>query len=510
MHGSQHSEAKPCVMVIFGASGDLAGRKLMPALYNLAREKALPGRTVLVGFARTELSDEQFRDRLKESVAEFSRRKPTEEEWNRLAARIFYHRGDYGEPAHFQGLCRKLDELDRRFDVGGSRLYHFAVPPHLTPVALDNMQACGLIERRHPAQEGQKGYMRVVLEKPFGRDLESARELNRSLEEKLDESQVFRMDHYLGKETVQNIIVLRFANSIFEPIWNNRHVKHVHVTVAESAGVENRARFFESTGALRDVMQNHVLQLLSLVTMEPPYSLSADSIRDEKAKVLRCLRPLSGEDLECLVVRGQYGRGKIDGRSVPAYREEEGVDARSNVETFVALRTYLDNWRWAGVPFYLTTGKRLAARLTEIAVEFKQVPNVLFQALEGLDLQTNLLKIRVQPDEGVSLRICTKVPGLEMQMRQGEMDFPYGSIFGSASPEAYERLLLDVMAGNATLFARRDEVELAWQFVDPILRYWEQGPPPEFPNYPAGTWGPIRASEFFREDTCYSRIPTRM
>ena len=507
MPGTQRSEPKPCVLVVFGASGDLTRRKVMPALCGLACEKLLPERTVVLGFARTEMSDEQFRARIKEGVEQFSRHAPCGDAWERLAGRTFYQRGDYSQRADFEALRGRVEELDRQFGVGGSRTFHFAVVPDLTPVILGNLAACGLIEQRHPAQETEKGYIRVVLEKPFGRDVESARALNTSLEEKLDESQVFRIDHYLGKETVQNIIVLRFANSIFEPVWNSRHVKHVHVTVAETTGIEGRAGFFERTGALRDVMQNHVLQLLSLVMMEPPSSLSPDSIREEKAKVLRSLRPLSGGDLECSVVRGQYGRGEIDGQAVPGYREEEGVDPQSSTETFVAMRTYIDNWRWAGVPLYLATGKRLAAHLTEIAVEFKEVPNVLFQTLENVDLETNLLKIRVQPDEGVSLRISTKAPGLDMEVRPAEMDFPYGSVFGSASPEAYERLLLDVMSGNATLFARRDEIELAWQFVDPILCHWERQPAPAFPNYPAGTWGPIRGADFFREDTCYSRVP---
>ena len=510
MLGLQPATSEACVLVVFGASGDLTRRKVAPALYNLARGGALPEPTVVLGFGRTEFSDEQFRAHLKGNVARFSQHELIAEVWESLAARIFYQHGDYANAAAFEQLRQRLEYLDEQFGLGGSRTFYFAIAPDLTPAILDNLASCGLIQQRHRAEEKDKGYIRVVLEKPFGRDLESARSLNKSLEEKLDESQVFRMDHYLGKETVQNIIVLRFANSIFEPVWNNRHVKHIHVTVAETVGVAGRTGYFERTGALRDVMQNHVLQLLSLVTMEPPYSLDADSIRDEKAKVLRCLRPVSGEDLRCAVVRGQYGAGQIDGAPVPAYRDEDGVDPESSTETLVALRTYIDNWRWSGVPIYLATGKRMAAHLTEIAVEFKEIPHVLFRALEGLDLQTNLLKIRVQPKEGVSVRICTKAPGLAMEMRPVEMDFPYESVFSSASPEAYERLLLDVMDGNATLFARRDEIELAWLFVEPILRDWEHGPAPAFPNYPAGTWGPIRGTDFFREDTCYSRAPARV
>ena len=501
---------RPCVFVVFGASGDLNRRKIAPAVYNLAREGLLPERTVVLGYGRTELSDEEFRVHLEENVAEFSRERPIDPTtWKKLADRTFYHSGAYDAAEDYAGLKRRVEELDARFKVGGSRLFYLAVPPTVTGSVLDNLDGCGLLEHRRADESAERGYIRVVLEKPFGRDLQSARELNELLESKLDESQIFRIDHYLGKETVQNILVLRFANAIFEPIWNNRYVKHIHVTVAETLGVEDRAGFFERTGALRDVLQNHVLQLLSLVTMEAPYSLAADSIRDEKAKVLRCLRPVQGEDLHCSVIRGQYGPGEIEGEKVCGYRREEGVAPDSNTETFVAMRTYIDNWRWAGVPVYLATGKRLPKHLTEVAVEFKAVPDVLFRTVQNAHIETNLLKIRVQPDEGVSMRIFTKTPGLALHIRQAEMDFPYSSVFLSNSPEAYERLVVDVMAGNSTLFARRDEIELAWQFVDPILRYWSEQPAPEFPNYPAGTWGPLHGEDFFREDVCYAQLVPR-
>jgi len=492
-------------MVLFGASGDLVGRKVAPALYNLARVQLLPEGTVVVGFGRSEFSDRAFRQHLRKNVDAFSRTGPVESGiWESLSERMFYHRGDYGDPKAFRDLGARMDALDGRFAVGGARLFYLAVPPHLTPGVLQNLAAAGLIRRRTPDREAAEGYIRVVLEKPFGRDLQSARRLNQALDGRLEESQVFRMDHYLGKETVQNIIALRFANLIFEPVWNSRYVRHVHVTVAETVGVGTRAQYFETTGALRDVMQSHVLQLLALFTMEPPASLEADAIRDEKAKLLRCLRPLAGEELECSLVRGQYGAGKIEGRQVPGYRQEQGVDARSATETFVAMRAYVDNWRWSGVPLYLATGKRLATQLTEVAIEFRQVPNVLFRAAQ--DLESNLFRIRIQPDEGVSLRICTKAPGVSMDIQSAQMDFPCASAYGSASPEAYERLLVDVMAGNATLFARRDEIDLAWQFAEPILDHWAAAPPPQFPNYAAGTWGPISGRDFFREDTCYSRI----
>lgn len=503
----ERSEPEPCVMVIFGASGDLVQRKVGPAIYNLAREGRLPENTAFVGFGRTEYTDDAFREHLRESIDSFGREEAVEEEvWEDLARRVFYQQGSYDQADAHADLAGRVAEIDEEFQIGGGRLHYLAIPPHLVEPIVAHLREAGLLERRTPDQESDRGAMRVVLEKPFGRDLESARELNRVLDHDLEESQIFRMDHYLGKETVQNLLVLRFANAILEPVWNNRYVRHVHVTVAEKDGIGSRAGYFESAGALRDVMQNHVLQLLALFTMEPPASLEANAIRDEKAKVLRCLRRFGEEDLHCSVVRGQYGRGEIDGEQVGSYREEEGTDPQSSTETFVALRTYIDNWRWSGVPFFLATGKRLPVKLTEVAVEFKEVPRVLFGAEAQGELKTNLLKIRVQPDENVMLRMNTKVPGMELKTRSAEMNFPYGSVYGSASAEAYERLVLDVMAGNATLFTRRDEIELAWDFVDPILKYWDRTEPPHFPNYESGTWGPISGADFFREDTCYSRV----
>ncbi|MFW6279680.1 MAG: glucose-6-phosphate dehydrogenase, partial [Planctomycetota bacterium] len=392
----------PAVMTIFGASGDLMRRKVAPAIYNLFREDLLHENMAFIGFARSDYSDESFRERIRSGLSEFARGgPPDEEEWEELAQRIFYEQGDYRTPAAFESLAERVRQIDGEFGIGGGRLHYLAVPPEVVEPIVLNLNSAGLLERRSREEETKHGAARVVLEKPFGRDLESARELNRVLERQLDESQIFRMDHYLGKETVQNILVLRFANAIFEPIWQNRYVKHVHVTVAEKQGIGSRAGYFENAGALRDVMQNHVLQLLALFTMEPPASLEADAIRDEKAKVLRCLRRLSGEELECSVVRGQYGPGTVDGDRAPGYREEKGVSEESCTETFVALRTYIDNWRWAGVPFYLTTGKRLPRKLTEVAIEFKQVPPVLFGTFDQQKPETNVLKIRVQPDENV-------------------------------------------------------------------------------------------------------------
>jgi len=495
---------EPAIIVIFGASGDLTRRKLMPALYNLAREGLLPENAVVVGYARTAMTDEQFRSRLREGLERFSRVRPIRADaWDALAGRTFYRQGDYANAADHARLAEVLAGLDERFGTRGNRIFYLSVPPAVVVPALEALSASGNLERRRPCEQDGACYLRVVFEKPFGHDLDSARALSSHIDRLLDESQTFRMDHYLGKETVQNISVLRFANSVFEHVWHAQSVRFVRVTVAETLGMEGRGRSFDSAGILRDILQNHVLQLLTLATMEPPALLTPDAVRDEKAKVLRCLRRLEGREVARSAVRGQYGAGAVDGRPVPAYREEEGVAPDSNTETFVGIRTYIDNWRWAGVPIYLCAGKRLARSMAEVAVEFKKVPDVLFGAVEGLGLKPNRLTLRVQPDEGVSLRFAIKVPGLKPDLRNVEMDFPYGGEFPAGSPEAYERLLLDVMAGNSALFARRDEVELAWEFAGGILRAWE-AQPPEFPNYAPGTWGPISPEDFFREDTDYS------
>jgi len=492
------------IIVIFGASGDLTHRKLAPALYSLARQDLLPGGTVIIGYGRTEMSDGAFRDRFRDGVEKFARGGQVDPAaWDSLAPRIFYQQGGYDEPDAYRPLHRRLEELDGQFDTGGNRVFYLSVPPGVVAPILENLSAAGSLERRRPCDEGQACYLRVVFEKPFGQGLESARRLNNQIDRLLGEPQIFRMDHYLGKETVQNISVLRFANSVFEHVWRSESVRHVRVTVAETLGLEGRGGYFDSTGILRDILQNHVLQLLTLVTMEPPAALTADAIRDEKVKVLRCLRPWTPEEVARSVVRGQYGAGAIDGREVPAYRDEEGVAPNSNTETFVGLRTYVDNWRWAGVPVYLCAGKRLARSLTEVSVEFKEPPRVLFGAMEGVELKPNRLTLRIQPDEGVSLRFASKVPGLKLALKNVEMDFPYGSEFPAASPEAYERLLLDVMGGNSALFARRDEVELAWEFATGILEAWGQQAPPDFPNYGPGTWGPISAERFFTETVRY-------
>ena len=495
------------IIVIFGASGDLTQRKLVPALYNLAREGLLPEGTAVLGYGRTAMTDDQFRNRLRESVARFSRVKPLQDDvWDSLAGRVFYQQGGYDDPTAFAALEGRMQALDSESGTCGNRIFYLSVPPGVVVPILQNLAAAGSLSRRRRSDEAGACYLRVVFEKPFGHDPASARALNAEIDGMLEESQTFRMDHYLGKETVQNISVFRFANSIFEHVWHSEAVRWVRVTVAETIGVEGRGGYFDSTGILRDILQNHVLQLLCLATMEPPSSLSADAIRDEKVKVLRCLRRFEGPEIVRSVSRGQYGRGALNGEGVPGYREEDGVDPSSDTETFVGLRTYIDNWRWSGVPIFLCAGKRLATSLVEVAVEFKQPPQVLFGAMPGAKCKCkpNRLTLRVQPNEGVDLRFTTKVPGLGMELRNVEMDFPYGSAFRAGSPEAYERLFLDVMRGNSALFARRDEVELAWEFAEPILTAWQDGPPPDFPNYAPGTWGPVSSEQFFSEGTSYA------
>ncbi|MFW6189635.1 MAG: glucose-6-phosphate dehydrogenase [Planctomycetota bacterium] len=501
-------KAERGIIVIFGGSGDLTRRKLAPALYNLARQGLLPPSMVVVGFGRTEMSDQQFRNHLQQNVGEFSRTQPVDDEvWSDLAGRLFYHQGNYDREADHRALKERLGELDEQFGTRGNRIYYLSVPPEVVVPILENLSGVGALERARGCPGEGRCYHRVVFEKPFGHDLESARSLNDDINRILEESQVFRMDHYLGKETVQNISVLRFANSVFEHVWNSDSVRWIRVTTAEDIGVGDRGGYFDTNGITRDMLQNHVLQLLTLITMEPPASLAADSIRDEKVKVLRSLRRPRGAEVRRSVVRGQYASGQVDGEPVKAYRQEEGVDPQSNTETFIGIRTYIDNWRWAGVPVYLTAGKRLPRKLAEVSVEFSEVPRVLFRAQEGFELAPNRLTLRIQPDEGVALRFTTKVPGLEPQLKNVDMDFPYRSEFPAGSPEAYERLLLDVIAGESALFARRDEVELAWDFTMGILQAWEQQPVPDFPNYEPGTWGPIRAKDFFSENTDYSEAP---
>ena len=478
---------EPCTLVIFGATGDLTHRKLIPALYNLAAEGALPPALTIIGFARREKTSEQFRKELEESTRKFSRTPLNEELWAQFASSIIYHQSPFDEAEGYTSLSKQMKEADEKRGTGGNRLYYLAVAPDQFPVILSHLRESGL----STATPGS--WARVIVEKPFGKDLKSAQLLNTLVSEVFPECDTYRIDHYLGKETAQNIMVMRFANSIFESLWDSNHISHVQITAVEPLGVEGRAGYYDTSGAMRDMIQNHLLQLLTLTAMEPPTSLSADAIRDEKVKVLRSLRPLRGDDVFKHVVRAQYTAGLINGQPVPGYREADGVPKDSTTETYVALQVNIDNWRWAGVPFFIRTAKRMPKGGTEIAITFKSVPRVLFnQTGEGLD--ENVLVIRIQPDEGVSLRMSAKMPGSSLRIEPVKMDFHYGTSFGKATPEAYERLLLDAMSGDATLFARRDEVEEAWAFVDGIEEAWKTRSD-DLAFHTAGSWGPAEAAD---------------
>ena len=474
-----------CVLVIFGASGDLTQRKLMPALYSLAYRRLLPDHFAVVGAARTEESDEDFRERMKEAVQRYGRDEFRQEVWDELATGMRYATLEFDDEAGEGELTRLLREVDTERGTQGNRVYYFAVPP----------AAIETLVREIAARRENEGWVRLIIEKPFGRDLESARHLNKLIAEHYAENEVFRIDHYLGKETVQNMLALRFANGIFEPIWNRQFIDHVQITVAESIGIEGRAAFYERAGAIRDIFQNHLLQLVAITAMEPPSDFTADSVRNEKVKVLRSLHTPGPKS----VVRGQYGRGFIEGEEVPGYREEDGVAPSSVTETFVAAKLYVDNWRWADTPFYVRMGKRLPRRETTIAIQFKRAPHPPFEESAAEGLRPNVLLIHVQPNEGMSLAIGAKVPGQGMMIRTVHMDFLYGSAFREGLPEAYERLILDAMLGDATLFTRTDEVEEQWKLVDAIVAAWKRDRP-AFPNYPAGTWGPPSADELLARD----------
>ncbi len=487
-----------CALVIFGASGDLTKRKLIPAVYNLALSRSLPSGFAVVGVARRPKSNEQFRAEMKEGVAQFSRRKPIDPAlWADFERGTSYVQGSFDDAATYEKLRAHLDDLDKERGTRKNRLYYLAVPPSEFETIVSNLKNAGLVADPAAARTGGP-WTRIIIEKPFGHDLESSRELNDCIASAFAESQVFRIDHYLGKETVQNLLVFRFANSMFEPLWSREHVDHVQITVAEEIGVEGRGKFFEQTGITKDVVENHLMQLLCLTAMEPPISLSADAVRDEKVKVLRSLRRFEKSMVRDNVVRGQYGRGFIKGEEVTAYRDEPDVAKDSKVETYVAMKVMVDNWRWGGVPFYVRAGKRLSRRVTEIAIQFKKVPHSLFNAPDG-GISQNVLAVRVQPDEGIAIRFITKEPGNATILRDVAMDFRYGTAFGSNTPEAYERLLLDAMRGDATLFTRRDEVEEQWAFIDPVIEAWREQPIAP-PTYPSGTWGPEQADDLLARD----------
>lgn len=487
----------PGVLVIFGASGDLARRKLLPGLYNLARNRLLPSPFAVVGIARREFDDDGFRHWMRESVEKHSRHTPIDDAvWNDLARSMVYVQGELDDARAYDKLAERLDALDQEAGSPGARTFYLSVPPDVVKTIVDGLHDAGLTTPRSDAPDVAP---RVVVEKPFGTDLESARALNRDLRAKLDESQIFRIDHYLGKETVQNLLVLRFGNTIFEPVWTRDHVAYVEITTAEHIGIEGRGAFFEQTGLMRDIVQNHALQLLCLVAMEPPVSWDADAVRDEKVKVLRALRPIeSPTDARAATVRGQYDRGIVRGDEVSGYRDEDGTDPESEVETYVALKMHVDNWRWGNVPFYLRAGKRLKKKVTEIALRFRPLPHPLFSTVPGATETPNALRLRIQPDEGIALRFATKIPGQTTAIREVSMDFEYGTAFGRETPEAYERLLLDAMRGDATLFTRADEVEAQWSFCDPISSAWEQGVP-ELARYESGSWGPREADALLAE-----------
>ena len=486
---------QPCNVVIFGASGDLTFRKLIPALYNLAADGDLPASTNIVGFARREKSDESWRDELRESTTTCSRSGLNDTVWAGFSKRIHYQCSDFTNAEGYRSLREKLDAIDSAGGAAGNRLFYLSVSPTDYDLILRQIAESGLNKPRPGA------WTRVIVEKPFGTDLATAEALNESIAHAFAERDTFRIDHYLGKETAQNIMVLRFANQIFENVWNNRYIDHVQITSAETLGVETRGPYYEKAGALRDMVQSHLIQLMCLVAMEPPTSLTADAVRDEKAKVIHSLRRLSPEDVARDIVRGQYAAGAISGKSVPEYRAEERVSPTSMTETYVALKLHIDNWRWHGVPFYMRVGKRLAKGGAEIAVQFKEAPRVLFNTDADAPLGPNQLVIRIQPDEGISLRLQCKVPGSVLRIEPVKMDFHYGASFGKQSPEAYERLILDAMSGDATLFARRDEVQEAWRFVDTIEHAWHAADTQSgLFEYAAGTWGPKEADELLARD----------
>jgi len=482
----------PCAVVIFGATGDLAHRKLMPALYTLARLGMLPAEYAVVGFARRPMTDDVFRREVAKSVLGDATPPAAETTWEPFARRIFYVQADFHDPAGYDRLRETLDRLDRERGTAGNRLFYLATAPELYAEIVNRLGEHRLVARPSRSADGGRPWTRVIVEKPFGRDLASAQALNRTLLGVFRESQIFRIDHYLGKETVQNILVFRFANGIFEPIWNQHYVDHVQITVAETVGVEGRAGYYDTAGVVRDIVQSHMMQLLTLMAMESPVAIDPDAVRSEKVKVLRAARRIAPDDVSRNVVFGQYGPGHIDGRAVPGYLEEPRVPAGSRTPTFVAMRLFVDNWRWAGVPFYLRSGKRLPKRVTEVAVQFKRAPLPLFG--DSAASEPNLLALNIQPDEAISLRFVAKVPGMTMTLRPVNMGFTFGTAFDVGEMSAYERLLLDCLLGDSTLFTRRDEVEEAWDLVETVLQWWEQSSSPEpAPVYAAGTWGPDAA-----------------
>jgi len=486
-----------CAMVIFGAAGDLTRRKLIPALYNLAKHDLLSRDFAMVGLARNEFSCEQFRDKVNQDIRQFATSDVDPEIWEWFIRRVYYIAGEFDDPKSYERLRETLQKADQDHGTRGNYLYYMATAPSFFAEIVNQLEKAGI------AAEANGQWRRVIVEKPFGHDLESAVSLNQQLRKVLSEDQIYRIDHYLGKETVQNILAFRFSNGIFEPIWNRRYIDHVQITVAETVGVEGRGRYYEEAGTLRDMVPNHMFQLVSLISMEPPISFRANAVRDEQAKILHAIQPPSPEDVLTRTVRGQYGESIDDADAstkMPAYRSEPDVAADSRTETFVAMKIAIDNWRWADVPFYLRTGKRLPVRNTEVAIQFRRAPFMLFRDTPVDRLTPNLLVLHIQPEEGISLRFGAKVPGPIMQLGSVNMDFRYTDYFGASPSTGYERLLHDCMVGDATLFQRADMVEAGWAVVSPILDVWKALPPRHFPNYPAGAWGPHEADDLIQRD----------
>ncbi len=497
----QDNHPDPIVLVIFGAAGDLTWRKLAPALYDLFLDEQLPDRFAVIGVDRKEMSDNEFHRHLRQGVDQFSRRgKAKASLWEEFVSRLTYTAADFGDSAAFAALADRLAAQDKEWNGRANRIFYLATPPAMVQTIVQQLGKARLSRNRDRA--------RIVVEKPFGRDLASAHALNRMLTEVFDESQIYRIDHYLGKETVQNILAFRFANALFEPIWNRRYIDHVQITVAERLGVEHRGGYYDQAGALRDMVQNHLLQILCLIAMEPPVSFDADEIRNKKIDVLRAIRPILQSDVHQSAVRGQYGAGWLQGQHVPSYRDEPDVSADSVTETFVALKLFVDNWRWHDVPFYLRTGKHLPAKVSEVSIQFRPVPHQSFPSSAIVDWRPNRLVIRIQPHEAILLRFQAKQPGLSMRLSPVDMHFCYEEAFKVMSPEAYETLLLDAMLGDATLFMRADQVEAAWSVITPVLEAWEATTPVDFPNYQAGTWGPEAAEVLIARDGRSWLLPT--
>ena len=487
---------EPCTFVILGGSGDLTRRKLLPAVYNLLLDGLLPSNYAVIGFGRTPSTDEEFRTFAREGIEKFSRQAIQQNTWEDFARRLSYVTKADDDTTAYRELRNHIEAAEARLNLRGHRIFYLAIPPSAFAASCEGLQQAGMVNP--PNDPGRSS--RVIVEKPIGHDLESARAINATIGNVFHESQIYRIDHYLGKETVQNIMVLRFANGIFEPIWNHKYIDHVQITVSEEEGIGTRGLYYEQAGALRDMVQNHILQLLALIAMEPPYTLDPEVVRNARMEVLRCLRPIRGETAEQMTVRAQYASGTIMGQDAPGYRRESNIRPDSTTETYVALKCYIENWRWSGVPFYLRTGKAMPRRASEIAVQLKGIPEILFNTAPHPRQAPNLLTLRIQPQEGMALRIMSKIPGSRVNTHPVEMNFNYGDAFSAPSPEAYERLLLDVMAGDASLFMRRDAVEASWMWITDILKGWETHGNRWLPEYPAGTWGPVEADRLIGTD----------